>query len=164
MSFIDTNKLLMFGGHDKDYLSDTWIFDLSSNTWNKVISNNHPSKKRLHGLAYIGNKKVMLFGGHDESTEFSETWEFDLDNSNWTKLTITGNIPTKRSSNSMSYLVDNKVLLFGGESQGNCYDDTWIFDLSEKSWTEVETTTKPSYRMYHESSFISLNRVLTFRR
>jgi Rab9 effector protein with kelch motifs len=162
MSFIDTNKLLMFGGHDKDYLSDTWIFDLSSNTWDKVISNNHPSKRRLHGQAYIGNKKVLLFGGHDESTVFSDTWEFDLDSSTWTNLNITGNVPIKRSSSSMSYLGDDKVLLFGGTSNGKCYDETWIFDLSENIWTEVEATTKPSGRVFHESSFIAQNRVLLF--
>ncbi len=162
MSFIDTNKLLMFGGHDKDYLSDTWIFDLSSNTWNKVIRNNHPSKRRCHGQAYIGGKKVLLFGGHNEITEFSDTWEFDLDSSTWTKINITGNIPIKRHYHSMSYLSDDKVLLFGGSSSGNCLNDTWIFDISENSWTEVEATTKPSSRVWHESSFIAQNRVLLF--
>src|SRR5262245_14012607 len=82
MAYIGGDKVLLFGGlvqgpgiHNTD---DTWIYDLSDNTWTLKNPSTRPSARSGHGMAYIGGDKVLLYGGGDE------TWIYDLSDNSWT--------------------------------------------------------------------------------
>lgn len=53
-----------------------------------------------------------------------------------------GNIPLPRFGHSITYYAKNKVCLFGGATgttgQFSITDNTYILDLSTKSWKKVE--------------------------
>ena len=133
-SIYGTKKVLLFGGYDGSYNDETWVYDLSANTWNnKNPQGSKPSARYQHAMASIyGDDKVLLFGGYDGSYD-DETWVYDLSENSWS-LKAYG--PYMRQQHAMSPIYgDDKVLLFGGYRSGT-RSDTWVYDLSENSWSQ----------------------------
>jgi len=63
----------------------------------------------------------------------------------------------------MCRITKNKVLLFGGSlTEMQYFDDTWIFDLADTSWTKIETKNFPSARSHFGMSQITENKALLF--
>ena len=43
----------------------------------------------------------------------------------------------------MAYLGGDQVLLFGGELPSGSSDETWVYDLSDNTWTSQVLATVP---------------------
>lgn len=165
MSYIDNNKVLLFGGYDggstqTSLLNDTWLYNANTNAWTNLTLGtllSRPGPRARAAMASVGNNKVILYGGEPVITnppEYAqnpaiETWLFNGATNRWTKLTPTGQ-PPALAGHSMCFIGGtDKVLLFGGAimktggKQRN--NQTWIFDLSDNTWTK-STATGPSAR------------------
>ena len=51
--------------------------------------------------------------------------------------------PSARSRHAMAYLGGDQVLLFGGELPSGSSDETWVYDLSDNTWTSQVLATVP---------------------
>ncbi|MCK5561340.1 MAG: hypothetical protein KAJ51_12125, partial [Thermoplasmata archaeon] len=111
-SIYGTDKVLLFGGEDSTNLkyNDTWVYDLSENSWTQKSPVNKPSARGFHAMASIyGDDKVVLFGGYYNpiSEIYDDTWVYDLSNDTWTKKMTT---PVSRYSHAMASIYgDDKV-------------------------------------------------------
>ena len=164
MAYTGEGKILLFGGHSGYHLSDSYIYNPERNQWQQLTGiTPHPSDRFNHAMAYIGDDKVLLFGGYnDRRVMFSDTWLFDLSDGNWTELTP-ANAPSARASHAMVYMGDDKVMLFGGLRGGsNFNNETWIFDLSENSWTLIEPPVSPRSRFSHSMARIGNQKAMLF--
>ncbi len=144
-----TDKVLLFGGSDDTNVkNETWIYDLSDNTWTKKTYSTEPSGRFHHGMAPVYNEaKVVLFGGYTGSTDLNDTWVYDYNTDSWTQKK---SHPLPASDiwryRPASHRSDDKFVLFGG---GPLNTDTYVYDLSLDTWTKKTTTTNPSARLYH---------------
>jgi hypothetical protein len=86
-------------------------------------------------MARITRNKVLFYGGVGDQPIYSDTWLFDLETMKWTELKPAKN-PGPRRAFCMAQLMENKVVLFGGDSGYRC-NDTWIYDITENNWTRV---------------------------
>ena len=155
MAYIGDNKVLLFGGYDGSNKGDTWVYNLSTNTWtDQNPQGDKPSARYYPAMAYIGGDKVLSFGGRSGSSQYNDTWVYDFSANTWTDQNPQGDKPSARNSHAMAYIGDDKVLLFGGYPNVN---DTWVYDLSENTWTQDENTTQPSARHAHKVSETSMN-------
>jgi N-acetylneuraminic acid mutarotase len=169
MATIGGDKVLLFGGLDYTYtfFDSTWIYDLSDNSWTEQSNEDtvpKPPARSGHAMAYIGGDKVLLFGGGITTAEVTDnTWVYDLSDNTWTLQSPTTK-PSARTEHAMAFIGDDKVLLFGGFSWPSMifYDDTWIYDLSDNTWTLQNPTTKPSAQDQHAMAFIGGGKVLLF--
>ena len=162
-----TDKVLLFGGQGNPgtkYYDETWIYDLSDNTWTIKYPKNgiRPGKGNGRGLAPVfGDDKVVLFGGHDITLPApyysDETWIYDLSDNTWTKEAST-NKPSARWHHAMTAIPGTKkILVYGGyndTASPSYYDDTWIYDVSANSWTKIFTSKSPGGRWQTEISAI----------
>ncbi len=118
MAYIGDNKVFLFGGRDSSSadLDDTWVYDLSANTWaEKTISGDEPLVRFEHRLVYLGGDQVFLFGGrYGTSGTRNDTWIYDLSANSWTDQSPSGSI-VARGGYAMARIGGNEVLLFGGE-------------------------------------------------
>jgi len=76
----ESGKLLLFGGDGGNgFLADTWLFDMSQNTWERVITNDMPSPRTVAAIVYDNaNGGIFLFGGLGENqTTPQDTWIFE---------------------------------------------------------------------------------------
>jgi N-acetylneuraminic acid mutarotase len=163
MASIGGDKVLLFGGIDSDGRNDeTWVYDLSDNTWTQKFPTTKPSARWKHAMTSIGGDKVLLFGGGGDLLD-DETWVYDLSDNTWTQKFPTTK-PSARWKHAMASIGGDQVLLFGGDDSGfgGRNDETWVYDLSDNTWTQQSPTTKPSARAPHAMASIGGDQVLLF--
>ncbi|MEW5759462.1 MAG: kelch repeat-containing protein [Candidatus Thermoplasmatota archaeon] len=147
------DKVVLFGGWGGGARwDDTWVYDLSDNTWTNKAPVTKPFNRDSHAMATIYNDdKVVLFSG---SGLWDDTWVYDLSDNTWTNK-APATKPSGRSLYAMAAIYnDDKVVLFGGWDGANYQDDTWVYDLSDNTWTNKAPATKPSTRYDHAMATI----------
>lgn len=170
LSFIGDNKLILFGGFDgNNYLNDTWEYDISTHTWTEYNTIGiKPIARSDHSIAYVGNGKLIMYGGRYLSGEgkyyyLQDTWEYDISTHTWMEYNEEGNNPFSRASHSISYISDDRLILFGGyvEDVGNT-SDAWEYDLSNHAWLPKDTDNSPSRRVKHTMAYFGDSKVIMF--
>ena len=76
-----SGSVLLFGGEgDTDRFDDTWVFDVSTQVWQKMSPSMSPSARFGHSITVDGSKgKAVLYGGDDGIP--GEIWKRKLGNS-----------------------------------------------------------------------------------
>lgn len=153
-----SSKVILFGGYDGSlWLNDTWIYDLLSDTWTVMNPPTKPNGRFGHSMVYdINLSKTILFGGDNNISPFlADTWIYDLPSNTWTQMNPSSK-PSARIGHSMIYdSTFAKVNLFGGCDGESNFDDTWIYDLSNDAWTQMNPSTKPRARAGHSMVYDS---------
>jgi len=144
----NNDKVILFGGYP--YNDETWVYDLSLNTWIQKSSSPAPSPRGRHAMSMVnGSDKVVLFGGWNAPPEifWGETWVYDLSEDWWVNMEPSPK-PSQRAWPTMTPISnDDKIILFGGKGHdGNDRQDTWVYDLSDNTWTNKNPINKPSAR------------------
>ncbi|WP_455392080.1 Kelch repeat-containing protein, partial [[Eubacterium] cellulosolvens] len=112
-------------------------------TWTKVPKSVTPISNYYHEMVSIwGTDKVMLFGGYGY---YNTTFEFDLSDMAWTKKEPAKSPPARYWQGMASVWGDDKVILHGGQGATTYYQDTWVYDSSDGTWTEKNPSGAPSY-------------------
>ncbi len=163
-SIYGKDKVLFFGGGRYDPTDDTWIYDYSENKWVEKMLEYKPGPRCEHAMAPIyGTNNILLFGGEYDnfmdSFYYSDTWLYNMSDNNWSKKEPNNSPGPRKDHYLASVYGDDKVVLFGGyyyAGGGNwiTYDDIWIYDLSENTWTERKHTIKPKLKGYYGMSSI----------
>jgi len=147
-------KMIIFGGGTQDLsgydlFNDTWNYDSTANIWNEIVTTNKPSERSGHTMVYdAASHKTILFGGWDENIGLTnETWIFDSQTNRWTEV-YPNSSPENRQSQAMYYdPIFQKVILFGGyRDSGPHFSDTWEYNYSNNTWTELNPSNSPSGR------------------
>ena len=127
-------KMVLFGGHDSDYLNDTWEWDETTG-WVHVEPG-IPEARYGHGLAYDAKQgKTVLFGGSGDDDYLDDTWEWD--GVRWTEVTPALS-PSRRFWPGLAYdAAREKLVLFGGSNWMTRLNDTWEWDGVAKTWNDV---------------------------
>ena len=76
------------------------------------------------------------------------TWTFSESSNVWTACQQPViEQPPARILPAMTYIPDTKeILLFGGDNQASCLNDTWVYSCDRKTWSQLETPVAPSFR------------------
>ena len=74
----------------------------------------------------------------------------------WEKVSFSGPAPEARKDATLVYdKGSDALLLFGGRSGGQGFNDLWSFDLASERWTEITAPGGPSSRWGHVAVFDS---------
>jgi hypothetical protein len=151
----NSDKIILFGGLESVGLDDTWIYDLSTDSWTQMNPSTKPSARYYHSMVYdAASDKVILFGGYDGSY-CDDTWVYNLTTDNWTQMNPLTK-PSVRYGHSMVYdSTSDIVILFGGRSSTAFFADTWIYNVTADSWTQMNLLTKPGARDSHSMVYNS---------
>lgn len=144
-----TGEMLLFGGYDGTvHVNDTWRWN--GTTWAMLHAGgaSAPSARREPGLAiHLDRDVALLFGGLTGFTPntvgFADTWEWN--GVTWTQRAGAG--PSARGHSPMVFdSLRRRVVLRGGNVQGNAYDDTWEWD---GAWTQRTPAASPPMQTAH---------------
>lgn len=152
-----TNEIILYGGFG---VTDTWSFSSATQTWSQVVTSINPGVHHSLALAYDPQENaVILFGGFDgDGWVTNDTWEFDCDTREWSELSPT-TAPLARYGNVMVYDESiNLIVLTGGNTayQGH-QDDTWTFNVTANTWTELSPTGNPDRLKWPSMTYDSVN-------
>ncbi|EIE22836.1 galactose oxidase [Coccomyxa subellipsoidea C-169] len=128
-------KVYIFGGHvwvkamrGLQKFNDLWTLDTDTWEWAPVelLQNAvRPSPRDFASMVDLPGGKLLLFGGLDASEKrLDDTWIFDTITSSWTELKIERSRPKARYAHSLARM-DNRVFLFGGETNTGLVADLW---------------------------------------
>jgi hypothetical protein len=157
----NTDKVLLFGGWNEN---QTWIYDLSDNKWTNQMLSHAPDYNVGDSISNIwGSDNILFFGGNGGD----QTWIYNSSANAWKLLWPKPNpSPSIRRYHSMAPIYNtDKVVLYGGYSlsTSNFLSDTWIFDLSDKKWTNMNPIKSANQRMESALSLINgIDEVLLF--
>jgi hypothetical protein len=154
---------------------ETWSYSLNTNTWSNLTNTIAPPIRVGHGFVYDSvADKFILYGGIKEfnwegNNEFyHDTWIYNPRTNAWANITPSAN-PGGRWTFGMVYDSSaDKTLLFGGGhdigdgSFGVADNETWAFDLTTTTWTQLNTVTSPPPRSHHRMVFDSYNNISMF--
>ncbi len=139
MSYLKYGKVLLFGGYggldNNGRNNETWIYDLSTNTWSKQhpVNDVAPAAREGYGIAYMGNDSIILFGGGLWNYQNNnETWLYDYNTNTWTQKQSAVS-PSGREYFGMASIGNKKAVVYSGASGS---DETWVYDLTTDQWTE----------------------------
>lgn len=81
-------KIILFGGDGLDrVLSDTWIYDCATRTWEQKFPEKCPAPRAGHVLGWLPKaKKVVLAGGYSRDWLAQEIWSYDVAANDWKML------------------------------------------------------------------------------
>ena len=122
-----------------NFLNETWTFASGqwTNTGTTLIDAAGPLPGRVNGVMAWDGTNTMLFGGQGDSSTtgvFQDTWVYN--GTTWSKLTP-ATIPFGRYNGQAAYVGSNKVVMFGGENLLYQAEETWLWDGSAQTWTQV---------------------------
>jgi hypothetical protein len=152
-----TNEIIMFGGFG---VTDTWSFDCVTQTWTEVVTATNPGVHHSLALAYDPQENaVVLFGGFDnDGFETDDTWKFDCDSREWSDLgPLT--TPLARYGHVMVYdeSINLIVMTAGNTATQGHQDDTWTFNVTSNTWTELSPTGSPDQLKWPSMTYDSVN-------
>jgi hypothetical protein len=147
----DSDRCILFGGYNNtQFFDETWAYDYNTNTWTNMNPNDIGGTllgRQAHRIAYYETAdRMILFGGAEEegigNRFMNDTWEYDYNNNTWKKLnpTVIGGVLPEMCGFGMTYDASaDRIVLFGGyngSDLGTFYDQTWIFDYHNNTWTK----------------------------
>jgi N-acetylneuraminic acid mutarotase len=167
IAYIDKKFITVGGINSTTPLSmnhETWIYSLANDAW---VQSPTLADSTGYGISpnfvYDDvNKVVVLFGGRTGSAEghvnrTGETWEFDVNHGTWTQI-FPDTSPSPRKHHALVYDSTNrKAIMFGGEISTGFSNETWSYDASTDSWTQLFPDLSPSPRSNIEMVYDAQN-------
>jgi len=114
--------------------------ELGDGTWSYPAPSPSPRPRAAHAMVFDEKAAVtVLFGGHPNGIdELGDTWLWN--GTTWIDVTPATS-PAGRHFASLAYdVARGKVVLFGGKAGTTIFGDTWEWDSSTRTWTQVLAT------------------------
>ena len=145
------DRMVMFGGWNSSYFSDTWSLDLASIAWTQGTGDStHPGPRIEYASIHdpVRNRMIVFGGKYPYS---NEVWALDLSGTpTWTLLTTSGTPPSPRETRAIYDPVRDRMVIFGGYGpfdSPNVLNETWELTLSgTPTWHQITTTGGPPAR------------------
>lgn len=160
MAFDDTNrKAVLFGGHLSNIqgYNQTWVYDVDKDEWNQTDPDACPVGRQMHDMVFDQDHGLaVMFGGHANNSDVNDTWTYNVSSNVWTNQSPAVSPPAREGHRMVYDDVRDKVIMFGGTSNGTFLNDTWSYDLAANNWTNLTCGTAPSWRAFYSMSFDSV--------
>ena len=114
-----------------------------------------PLQRGGHSVNLIAHKLYMFGGENPNRKPSNELFVLDLKTNEWSQPEVAGEAPIARSSHSAVTYLDRYIVVFGGGSVANCYNDVVVLDTQTMTWTRPETIGQtPPIRAGHASAVL----------
>ena len=139
-------KIYVFrGGDGEHYLNDLHELNTATLKWIKVENNakgQAPPPRANHSSALI-KQNLYIFGGWDGTKRLNDLFMIDLDSMQWSQVQDWGESPVPRAGMSLCN-VNDRLYLFGGSGpHAQCFNDLYIFEPLNSTWTHCNNFTDP---------------------
>jgi N-acetylneuraminic acid mutarotase len=155
VSALKDGRVLVCGGWTGSVsVSDSYIYDPSTNTWVTVSS--MPTDKQMHAAATLSDGRVFVCGGFKNGSgiRFAESHIYNPSTNIWVTVS---SMPTAKFGHSAAVLSDGRVLVCGGFSNGQAFSESHIYNPKTDAWTSVSSL--PSAKYGHAATALSDGRV-----
>ncbi|CUA75342.1 Tip elongation aberrant protein 1 [Rhizoctonia solani] len=142
-SVLADELFVVWGGFNKRTIEDTSVYTLNITTchWTKLDIQPAPSPRDEYAACLCGSK-FTVFGGLNSDHTLDDLWSLDLSelqsNPKWEQIEFSRDSPAPSARCGHEVVeFENRLYLFGGEHGGKKCNDTWCFDMTTRTWTEL---------------------------
>lgn len=167
-SAIISNVLIVWGGDTKtdtrarypDRQDDgLYLFNLVSRKWTLLTMQGQAPVGRYGHAVTMAGTRFIVFGGQVDGEFLNDIWSFDLSTLKtgtvWDYLEPTTPERPARRTGHICMTYGDRIFIFGGTDGQYHYNDTWTFDLSTRSWSELSCIGYiPSPREGHAAALV----------
>ncbi len=161
----------MVGWPPTNVPSETWAYDLNSDTWTNMKPSTVPLAVFGARMVYDAESdRLILFAGadalewvaHGGIVYNNETWAYDFDSNTWTKMKPAVR-PPGMNYHAMAYdAAADRVVLIGSNAD-DVTDDTWLYDYNTDTWEARKTAESPRHRDYSRMVYAAgIGRMILF--
>ncbi len=137
VTFTINNTVYVGTGYDvenKKYLSDFYKFDAANETWEKIAD--FPGIARNKGVAFASDSYGYVGLGYDGDNALSDFWKYDPDADSWTQVTDFPGGDGAGRYEAIAFGIDNMGYVGTGYDTEVYYNDFYIYDTENDTWTE----------------------------
>jgi chitodextrinase len=153
-----TEASAVFDTEDNVYVlfdrgTGTWIYNPVTNTFTKMTPSGTPPNTVANSAGYFGsltydsaNNNIYLFGGTLGNGSYTnDLYTYNVPSNTWTKLSPGGTLPSGRQFAGFAYdSADNIFLMVGGDGVAGYLNDTWVYDPTADTWSQLSPTQSPA--------------------
>jgi hypothetical protein len=166
-AYIGDGRILMYGGYPSDNweTNTCWIYQYSTNTWDKVTTNIFPNAYGMPTV-YIPERNEVFFYGHYTSKNETHTWLLNLTTMQWSSPRLDYE-PRALGYYAISYLQSQRevVMMGGGLPWYYGYGGypppdsptTWLLDIDTLAWSKLRPTALTTVVHIPDSNGIIVN-------
>lgn len=157
----ESDRLILYaGGSPWHMYTDTWAYDLNTDTWEPMSPKSSPSPRGMYATAYdTESDRVLLWGGFTGTEENDVAmWAYDYNTDTWERLENSGGPQQHWERHGMAYIPElDQVLFYSGmlEEEGVLPAETWYYDYNSNAWTAIDVAISPPalamYAMAYDS-------------
>ncbi len=155
------DRMVMFAGDGNDFCgNDVWAMSLSASPAWSALPPSAGSPSGLSSPAIIYDPvrdRMLVFGGYGAGIYRNDVWALTLSgNPAWSALTPSGSPPVGRLSHNAIYdPLRDRMVVFGGASNGSYHNDVWALTLSgTPAWSPLTPSgTPPTGRSGHAAIY-----------
>ncbi len=127
--------IVLFGGYnDTDFLTDTWEYDVTTNTWAPITTSPTPPMMATYTLVYDSSAARHIMVGSDFGQNVV-LWVYDAAADTWLQRFPSGT-PSPRSGFATAYHAGrSRTVLFGGSMFMTLYGQTYEYNYGGNSWS-----------------------------
>ncbi|KAI8091536.1 hypothetical protein BDF21DRAFT_376285 [Thamnidium elegans] len=166
---VSPDAFIIYGGtHRTSTKKELFYIDANNLSANSVNTSGDIPSPRISPVIVAMNGHVLLFGGkplaHDENYD-PGFYLLNLHSKQWTRIQMEGVQPTERSGHS-AVAHEGVMYIWGGQNEGNYFNDLFIFNSSTFSttprWEQLGYNNEcPEARSGHISQFFE-NKLFIF--
>jgi Uncharacterized protein conserved in bacteria len=123
---------------NEGYRKDFWVYNASSDKWNKIAS--FPGVGRVNAVGFAANGKGYVTTGYDGNNKLKDTWEYDPTSDKWTQK---DDFASTARTKAVAFGIGNFGYVGTGYgSDGSDKSDFYKFDPTKATgsqWTKVQS-------------------------
>ncbi|RLF32977.1 MAG: hypothetical protein DRN07_03730 [Thermoplasmata archaeon] len=109
--------------------------------WNPINPDTPPSERHGHSVVTLPDGRVMLFGGQGYQGDLKNDL-FIYDANGWNEV-IPANDPPPARKDAKTWVLGEKLWVFGGFGENGPLNDLWTYDLPSHGWSQPVTGGQP---------------------
>ncbi|KAG9284609.1 hypothetical protein G9A89_004651 [Geosiphon pyriformis] len=139
------DNMIVWGGipqnHEEKPDQNLYILNTVSKVWRKPkVHGDIPIGRSGHSATVLGTT-MFVFGGQTDDYYLNDLVTFDITTLNsptprW-KTEVPTNQPPNGRAGHIACAYNDKIYVFGGADGERYYNDTWCYDIRNKTWSEL---------------------------
>lgn len=133
-----------------DFSTTVGYLDFASGVWTVVPNVGTVPERRIGAAGALdpARDRLVLYGGNDREDYYEDTFTFDLETFEWREYPEPEVVPSRRGfGRALLDAPRDRILLFGGNREGDFYNEVWAFTLDNERWSRLEVDDpRPSTR------------------
>ncbi|KAI8837843.1 hypothetical protein BC829DRAFT_41828 [Chytridium lagenaria] len=152
VAMVDDKFMFVWGGQDDsaNIQNDLWRLDLTTSTWSQLTpaAGPTPPASSFSNLLALSPTSLLLFGGNTGTRDLSTLHIYSITSNTWSPIFSSSSFAPPALSKATGVVLDaRRIMIVGGNSNGDMKNGVYIFNHVKEEWTGEAASSKLPYEL-----------------